>query len=148
LLRNRKHTHSGSSLATGSVILFLLIYLFIMIKPVVPYLEYMVRRGYIIENLCINKEEPEKHCNGKCHLEKQVEKEVSGSDKEGVPLPPRNDREEQQEYLLTGLSEYRPPPLRELVETKYYRSYSFQFVPFVFHPPICGINASGTRKFS
>ncbi len=125
-----------------------MIYLFIMIKPVVPYLEYMVRRGYIIENLCINKEEPEKQCNGKCHLEKQVEKEVSGSDKEGVPLPPRNDREELQEYLLTGLSEYRALPVRELDKSMYYWSYSFQYIPFVFHPPLYGIIVPGTREIS
>jgi hypothetical protein len=115
---------------------------------VVPYLDYMVRKAYIIENFCINKEEPEKHCNGKCHLEKQVEKEVNSSNKDSVPPPPRNDREESQEYLLSGLSEHQPPPMRDLATSLYFRSYFFQYVPFVFHPPICGINAPGTREFS
>jgi hypothetical protein len=37
--------------------------------------EYLVNREYISKVLCINKSIPEKHCDGKCHLKKQLEKD-------------------------------------------------------------------------
>lgn len=43
-----------------------------IIRPVIPYLEYFIDYDYIVEVLCINKEEPEIQCNGKCHLKKQL----------------------------------------------------------------------------
>ncbi len=43
-----------------------------IIRPVLPFLEYIIDYDYIVEVLCINKEEPELQCNGKCHLKKQL----------------------------------------------------------------------------
>lgn len=43
-----------------------------IIRPVLPILEYIVDYDYIVEVLCINKEEPELQCNGKCHLKKRL----------------------------------------------------------------------------
>ena len=101
LVRGSHHTISRSrSLAAGSVILFLLIYLFIMLKPVVPYLDYLVRKDFIMENLCVNREQPEKQCNGKCHLEKQLRKEINGSEQDHAPPPPGIDREEFPKYPI------------------------------------------------
>ncbi|AUS04469.1 hypothetical protein [Pseudotamlana carrageenivorans] len=34
---------------------------------------YELNIDYIIENYCVNKEKPEFHCNGKCHLAKQLQ---------------------------------------------------------------------------
>ena len=135
-------------MAAGSVVLFLLIYLFIMLKPVVPYLDYLVRKDFIMENLCVNREKPEKQCKGKCHLEKQLRKEINGSEQDHAPPPPRIDREEIPKYLISGGEEHLSPAVKKMEKSSYYRSYSFQYVPYVFHPPICGINAPGTREFS
>ena len=38
-------------------------------------LNYRVNMDFIIENLCVNTDKPEMHCNGKCHLNKQIEQE-------------------------------------------------------------------------
>lgn len=46
-----------------------------MLRPVQPYLEYIINQDYIAEFLCINKDKPELQCNGKCHLVKQIEKQ-------------------------------------------------------------------------
>ena len=35
-------------------------------------LNYGINQTSIIENFCVNKEEPELECNGKCHLKKQI----------------------------------------------------------------------------
>ncbi|MGI9526177.1 MAG: hypothetical protein ACR2MS_03590 [Weeksellaceae bacterium] len=44
------------------------------IQPVLPVLEYVVNYDYIVEVLCINRENPELQCNGKCHLGKELAK--------------------------------------------------------------------------
>lgn len=48
--------------------------LFIVVKPILPFVEYVVDYEYISTVLCINKEKPEMKCNGKCHLMKQLAK--------------------------------------------------------------------------
>jgi hypothetical protein len=35
-------------------------------------LNYRVNTSYIIENFCENTDRPEMHCEGKCHLNKQI----------------------------------------------------------------------------
>ena len=46
-----------------------------MLRPVQPYVEYVLNQDYIVEFLCSNKEKPELQCNGKCYLAKQLEKQ-------------------------------------------------------------------------
>lgn len=46
-----------------------------MLRPIQPYVEYVLNQNYIAEFLCINKDKPELICNGKCHLMKQIEKQ-------------------------------------------------------------------------
>ena len=44
----------------------------LLLKPVFPVLEYFVNYDYIVKELCVNKAKPELHCNGKCHLAKEL----------------------------------------------------------------------------
>ncbi len=53
--------------------LFLLA-LFMLLKPVLPVLEYVVNYEYISKVLCENKAKPKMKCNGKCHLMKELAK--------------------------------------------------------------------------
>ena len=50
-----------------------------------PYLEYAFNKEYIAENLCENNDKPELHCEGKCHLTKEL---VKASEKEEDPTAP------------------------------------------------------------
>lgn len=54
-------------------ILFLLA-LFMLLKPVLPVIDYVVNYEYISKVLCVNKAKPKMHCNGKCHLMKELAK--------------------------------------------------------------------------
>ena len=38
-------------------------------------LNYQMNMDFVIENFCENTDKPEMHCNGKCHLKKQIEQE-------------------------------------------------------------------------
>jgi len=51
--------------------------LMLALRPVFPFLEYALNYDYISENLCINRDKPESHCKGKCHLKKRLQ-EVNG----------------------------------------------------------------------
>ncbi|MFD2942397.1 hypothetical protein [Flavobacterium notoginsengisoli] len=51
------------------------IFLFaVVFRPAFPFLDYMVNYHYIATELCENKNAPELHCNGKCHLKKELAK--------------------------------------------------------------------------
>lgn len=54
-------------------ILFLLA-LFMLLKPVLPVIDYIVNYEYISKVLCVNKAKPKMQCNGKCHLMKELAK--------------------------------------------------------------------------
>ncbi|TDD78925.1 hypothetical protein E0F89_03950 [Flavobacterium caseinilyticum] len=60
-----------------------------LIKPILPVLEYVVNYEYISKVLCINKDKPKLECNGKCHLMKELAKASDAetplsSDKKGT----------------------------------------------------------------
>ena len=55
-------------------ILFYLLYLLAMIRPLVPIIEYHANYDYIANVLCENRDRPYLDCNGKCYLEKQLKK--------------------------------------------------------------------------
>jgi hypothetical protein len=45
-----------------------------LLKPALPMIDYIVNYDYISKVLCINKAKPKLHCNGKCHLMKELAK--------------------------------------------------------------------------
>lgn len=45
-----------------------------LIKPVIPVVEYVVFYDYIKNELCVNKANKAMGCNGKCHLMKNLAK--------------------------------------------------------------------------
>jgi len=51
-----------------------IIALALFLKPVFPFIEYVVNYEYITKSLCVNKEKPQMQCNGKCHLMKELAK--------------------------------------------------------------------------
>ncbi len=63
---------------------FTFLYIVSMSQPVLPIFEYLLNQDYIAKVLCINKEEPEIQCNGKCYLMKQIKKK---EDKKKKSMP-------------------------------------------------------------
>ena len=49
-----------------------------LLKPVLPVIDYVVNYEYISKVLCINKAKPKLQCNGKCHLMKELAKASEG----------------------------------------------------------------------
>jgi len=73
--------------------LFLNLYLLALVQPALPIIEYFVNYDYISSELCENKDKPILTCNGKCYLEKQVEKQLDIDHNQETPKPPKIDLE-------------------------------------------------------
>lgn len=55
-------------------------------RPAIPFLEYWLNYDYIVNELCENKDKPQIHCDGKCHLNKELAKNNSNSDSQEFKL--------------------------------------------------------------
>nr|WP_298003368.1 hypothetical protein [uncultured Flavobacterium sp.] len=53
------------------LLLFMMLYFF---KPIIPLASYVIQYDYIVNELCVNRDDRSKGCNGKCHLMKEVGK--------------------------------------------------------------------------
>ncbi len=54
----------------------LFIVLVLVCKPAAPWLDYALNRDKIAQTLCVNKDKPQLHCNGKCYLGKSLADDV------------------------------------------------------------------------
>lgn len=114
--------------------ILLVIFLFQSFGNVVFYVHYELNKKYIAEVLCENKDKPEMHCNGKCHLKKQIK----AVEKQTVP-----EAENFQAFKISVVyfEEQDTFETSELVNSKnkktdfYNNLYKFQFIGEQFHPP-------------
>lgn len=114
--------------------------LLMLVRPVVPVLEYAINYDYISKVLCVNKQAPEKKCNGKCHLKKNLDEvfneeksdTTSGSTKtitlietvviDVITLPVFKFNAEEETHTNDGIAVYS-------------NQYSYLFLTDFFHPP-------------
>lgn len=109
----------------------------IVLKPVYPVLEYIMDYEYISEVLCINKDKPEMHCNGKCYLMKSLaeaaEKEADQKKqnllkKVDIPLLYVAQAEKTSPVVLQSPEKNSIPIIPDF--------YSLQITAEFFHPPL------------
>ncbi len=89
--------------------ILLLFYLLIVVYPAIPLLDYAVNYHYYAEEVCINKDKPEMHCNGQCHLKKEIKKiydEESTPSKKKSLLPELKLKEYTAYKLYDIITEY------------------------------------------
>ena len=114
-------------------------YLLAWAIPYMPFIEYQLNKKYIAEVLCVNKDKPEMHCNGKCHLKKQLKKannlpEKQQQEQPQTPPPLKSDPvitvlflHKYQEILIQSCKKVIVPYI--IIH------YNFEFVSSIFHPP-------------
>ena len=112
--------------------LFVFLYAMAMLRPITPFVEYVVNKDYIAEFLCVNKDKPALQCNGKCHLYKEVEKQ-----QEETPISLQIFLKE---YPIGFVKILNLNNKKEITSHKednhlYSRNYSYLFSETVFHPP-------------
>jgi hypothetical protein len=94
---------------------------------------YEMNKDYISKNLCENRNKPKMHCNGKCHLRKQL---AAQEKKENTPLSQNLKIKFEVQFCSETLALKFP----QIVEdTKNNFSYLFLFPTTspnsIFHPP-------------
>lgn len=117
-------------------IIFLLA-LFMLFKPVLPVVDYVVNYEYISKVLCENKGKPKMHCNGKCHLMKELAK-TSDAEK---PMSPnkKNVVQEVEVLFLEKINTFMIANIYNAdtlhINSYYSNLYSFLDSSSVFQPP-------------
>jgi hypothetical protein len=84
----------------------------------------------ITQNFCENKGKPKMHCNGKCHLKKQLDK----ADKQSLPGSSK-EKSEIQFHFLAAVSELTITSTAITPHFTYSFSYSDAPPLSIFHPP-------------
>ena len=116
----------------------LILALVMILKPIFPVIDYVVNYDYIATVLCVNKAKPQMHCNGKCHLIKEMAKEsesekpISSDKKRGV-----SENENlffQIVHPFETLQDSYPTTTK--MNLSYSNLYSYLNSNAVFHPPI------------
>lgn len=93
---------------------------------------YELNKASITQKFCINKDKPQLHCNGKCHLKKQLEQQDKTQNKD--------QEKKQTDWVLFII----PNPAHQLSAISlrntdhislYSNHYHFRQLKRVFHPP-------------
>lgn len=108
-----------------------------MLKPIFPVIDYVVNYDYIATVLCVNKAKPQMHCNGKCHLMKEMAKE-SESEKP-ISSDKKNGVSENEILFFQVIHPFEPIqdfyPTTTRMTINYSNLYSYLNSITVFHPP-------------
>jgi hypothetical protein len=114
-----------------------IIVLMMVLKPVLPVLDYIINYDHIATELCENKAKPELHCNGKCHLAKELAK----ASEDEKPLSEKKTTQAEREVLFcdevitfTFSPEFPVSITKSIPE--YCNSYSHLDASSFFHPPV------------
>ncbi|AZA78996.1 hypothetical protein EG347_16480 [Chryseobacterium sp. G0186] len=112
--------------------------LYMVFRPLIPLVEYAVNYNYIVDTLCINKNKPEVHCNGKCYLSKELAK--ANDTNESTPFSKVKNSGQK------ILDIYIHPEITavDIIEKNsffnfnfiYKTDYSFLFLKHIFRPPV------------
>jgi len=96
-------------------------------------LDFQLNRSYIAQNLCVNRNKPQMHCNGKCHMMK-VMKQEQKKDQDN----PERKAENKFELICADCPQAKLTPAFTFTAISYPRIketiYAGFFTTF-FHPP-------------
>ncbi len=115
-------------------VFLLLIYVAALARPLYPLLDYTLHKEYIAKVLCENKNKPAMHCNGKCHLMKQLKKASEDLPRNHAPAV---SFENLLPHFSTGtiLFQAKIQETACLIHAPYLSSASTSHLSLVFQPP-------------
>jgi len=110
---------------------------FVVFRPLIPLVEYAVNYDYISQALCINKNKPDLHCNGKCYLSKELAKTANTDTFPSGKL--KNSGQKLLDFYvlpeIAGITATQKPIFLDS-GFLYEVAYSFLFSKLVFRPPV------------
>lgn len=119
-------------------LVFLVLYLVALIRPLAPLLEYYSNQDFFAKVLCINQDKPELACNGQCILMQKLKKANTdtSSPVSEAPMPKVNLKDYPIGFVLffqnnaaSIMSE------REAISNSYQDQLSGPILREIFHPP-------------
>jgi hypothetical protein len=109
-----------------------------LLKPIFPVVEYLVNYEYISTVLCENKDKPQMHCNGKCHLMKELAKKAE--EEKPISSDKKVASQEHEILFFQVLNAFKIEPVfsntPEVYSNNYSNLYSHLESKAVFRPPI------------
>lgn len=112
--------------------------LLILSKPILPMVDYWVNYEYIAKELCENKAKPEMHCDGKCHLKKELAK-ASEEEKPISSDKKATSKQESEVLFFESKTTLISQPILLFtslkVKNKYQNLYAYLSTHTIFHPP-------------
>lgn len=115
----------------SSILLFV-----ILLRPAFPVLDYVLHYDFIKQELCQNKNVPQMHCNGKCHLKMELAK---ASDKNECPSSNKKITTAETVLIMDCFYEFDfSVPVVDCPEPDviYSNLYGHTNFTSVFHPPL------------
>jgi hypothetical protein len=102
----------------------------------VIYAGYEMNKGYITEKYCENKDKPMMHCNGKCHMVKEIKKTASDDAKRQNSL-----RAFAEDFFTVNPEETKHisdnlPIVISKINSPYLENYTYTLTTNIFHPPL------------
>ncbi|HVI43958.1 MAG TPA: hypothetical protein VM802_03795 [Chitinophaga sp.] len=98
-------------------------------------LDFYINQDYIARNLCVNRDKPQMHCNGKCHLRSRLNEE----DRKNQENPERKTDNRSEIFYAAWLERTLPKPACIAVSKDYPLTYTIgnpiDQPSTVFHPP-------------
>ena len=109
----------------------------LILKPILPVVDYVINYEYISKVLCENKDKPKLKCNGKCHLMKELAKAAetenpkSSDKKQNTPIQEVLFFKEIKSFSIVSFSF----STESKINSSYLELYSYLNTNSVFHPP-------------
>ncbi len=109
-----------------------------LLKPVLPVVDYVVNYEYISKVLCVNKDKPKLKCNGKCHLMKELAK--TSENETPISSNKKIASHELEVLFFEEIKSFKIASIyfdnNQLFNCNYSNSYSYLNSVSVFRPPI------------
>lgn len=103
-----------------------------------PVLEYVVNYEYISKVLCENKDKPKMHCNGKCHLMKELAK--NAENEKPISSDKKIASQEHEVLFFQELNTFKIEYISSDIKQNYAKNYSNLYSHLdsksIFRPPI------------
>jgi hypothetical protein len=115
--------------------IFLLIAItFNVFSKAIVWANYEINKSEITRKYCENKAKPKMHCDGKCHLKKQLNEEEKKEKNEGS----KESKEKIESHFFVQVN-FSFPIQAATFKTQYFYSpnYSYSHSHSVFFPPQC-----------
>jgi hypothetical protein len=117
-------------------LLIILLLIFVLVLQPVHFLlialNYVINKEFISTVLCINRDEPELNCNGKCQVAEQLKEQEKKKNEQKGPI---TDKIDIPVYIPVSNDRLHPPIEKE----KYHIIYNCSICtlpPYpIFHPP-------------